>query len=408
MNLLLLSLYYEPDVGANAVIITQLVEELASFGHSVTVVTGFPHYADNRLGKDYRGKLFTTEKIDNIRVIRTYLYTSPEKSKFLVRFLNYVSFNILSTLAGIFSGPQDIILAPSPPLTIGLSAAIIGLIKRIPYVYNVQDINPDVLVKLGILKNRLFIQFSKWLEKFVYTHARQITVLSEGFKENLLKKDVPENKIDIIPNFIDPDFIKPLSKENEFSRTHDLDQKYVILYAGNLGHSQNLENLLDCAKMMSDEPDLVFLIVGNGSRKPYLTAYADELGLNKVLFLPFQPRELVNQVYASSDISLVTLKKSIALDSVPSKIYTIMASERPVLAAVDPGSDAWNVVQESFCGICVEPENPQEMTQAIITLKENPDQAARMSQQGRAFVLQHHTRENIGEKYHQLLLRIVD
>jgi colanic acid biosynthesis glycosyl transferase WcaI len=186
MRILVITLYYHPDIGANAVIVTQLCQELANRGHQLMVVTGFPHYADNTLERRYRGKLLASERTGQLRVIRTYLYTSPHKASFLVRFLNYVSFNILSTLAGLFSGPQDVILAPSPPLTIGLSAAIIGFFKRIPYVYNVQDINPDVLIKLGILKNRLFISFSKWLERFVYRCAAVITVLSEGFQNNLL------------------------------------------------------------------------------------------------------------------------------------------------------------------------------------------------------------------------------
>lgn len=406
-RILLLTLYFEPDIGANAVIVTELAEELVNHGHHVTVVTGFPHYATNVTESAYKGKIVTRETSGNLKIIRTYLYTSSQKGRFLVRFLNYVSFNVLSTLAGLFSGRQDIILAPSPPLTIGLSAAIIGFFKRVPYLYNVQDINPDVLIKLGILKNRLFICFSKGLEKFVYRCAKHITILSEGFKDNLLKKGVPESKLSIIPNFIDPDFVKPLPKENDFRIRLNLQGKFVVLYAGNLGHSQNLEHLLACAKSMADEEDMVFLIVGNGSREPYLKARAQELSLANVIFLPFQPHEEVPQIYGAADVSLVTLKKGIALDSVPSKLYTIMASARPVVAAVDRGSDAWQLVEKASCGVCVEPENPLALQQAIIKLKEDSKQRREFGENGRRYVVDHHTRKLIGDAYHDLLTGLI-
>ncbi len=406
-RILLLTLYFEPDIGANAVIVTELAEELVNHGHHVTVVTGFPHYATNVTEGEYKGKFITRGISGNLNIIRTYLYTSPQKEHFQVRFLNYVSFNVLSTFAGLFSGPQDIILAPSPPLTIGLSAAIIGFFKRIPYVYNVQDINPDVLIRLGILQNRLFIRFSKGLEKFVYRWARQITVLSEGFKDNLYKKGVPESKLTIIPNFIDPDFVKPLPKENDFKNRLNLQGNFVVLYAGNLGHSQNLEHLLSCAKSLAGEEDMIFLIVGSGSREPYFKTQAQELALDNVIFLPFQPREEVPLIYAAADVSLVTLKKDIALDSVPSKIYTIMASARPVLAAVDRGSDAWQLVEKANCGVCVEPEDPLALQRAIIKLKEDPERRSELGDNGRCYVVDRHTRKAVGDAYHDLLTRLI-
>ena len=403
MRILLLSLYFEPDIGANAVIVSELAHELDRLGHQITVITSFPHYKGNVLEDSYRGKLIVKKQRENIHVIRTYIYTSPEKDRFLVRLLNYVSFNILSTLAGIFSGKQDLILAPSPPLSIGLSAAIIGFFKRIPYVYNVQDINPDVLIKLGILKNPLFIRFSKWLEKFVYQHARHITVLSEGFKRNLLKKGVPVKKISIVPNFVDPDFIKPLPRQNSFRKRFELEGKFIILYAGNLGHSQDLVQILKIAKLKQGDDKLAFVIVGGGSRKSFLKEKAKTLHLNNVHFIPFQPWEDVPLIYAAADVSLVTLKEDIALDSVPSKIYTIMASKRPVLAAVDQGSDAWKLIREAKCGICVEPDNDRALLDAISILRQSPELRNEMGKKGRNFVLKRYTRRVVGKKYHQLI-----
>ena len=240
MRLLLLTLYFTPDIGANAVIMTKLAEQISSLGHEVTVVTAFPHYGANRIWQDYRGKLVQRDGHGDVRVPRVYLYVPHHKSRLLGRVLNYVSFNVLSTIVGLLSGTQDVVLSPSPPLTIGLSAYLISRLRGIPYVYNVQDIHPDVAIRLGVLKNPRVIAFFKALERFVYAKAAAISVISEGFRRNLLAKGVPADKICVIPNFVDPGFVRPLPRHNGFSQTHDLDDRYVVLFAGNVGLSQGL------------------------------------------------------------------------------------------------------------------------------------------------------------------------
>lgn len=407
LRILLLTLYFAPDIAANAVVMTELAEELTTLGHQVTVVTAFPHYAGNVIDHRYRGRLIQRDEYKGIRVIRTYLYTSPHKRRFRGRFLSYVSFNLLSTLAGLFAGSHDVILVPSPPLTVGLSAYIISRVKRIAYVYNVQDIYPDVMVKLGILKKPWIIALSRWLERFVYAHARHITVLSEGFRANLLRKGVPPEKITVIPNFVDVDFIRPLRRDNSFRHRFGLDGRFVVLYAGNIGHSQGLEHVLQCARLLEHEPRIAFAIVGNGSTKPRLEQQAREMGLSNLQFIRFQPAEDVPFIYAAADVSLVPLKRTVALDSVPSKVYTIMASGRPVIAAVDPGSDVWTLVEQAQGGLCVEPEDPQALAQAIRTLYADSALRERLGRSGREHVVQHYTRQVVAQQYHELLTSLV-
>lgn len=403
MRILLLTLYFAPDIAANAVIMTELAEELAALGHQVTVVTAFPHYAGNVIESRYRGQVIQQDEYKGIRVIRTYLYTSPRKRRSLVRILSYISFNFLSTLAGLFSRDQDVILAPSPPLTIGLSAYVISRVKLIPYVYNVQDIYPDVVIKLGILKNPFGKALFHLLEPFVYGHARHITVISEGFRANLLRKGVPQEKLTIIPNFVDTNFIRPLHRNNSFRQRFGLNGRFVVLFAGNVGHSQDLEHVLESAALLQDSNHIAFVIVGNGSRKEQLKDQARKMGLNNVHLIPFQSRQKVPQIYATADISLVTLRKGIALDSFPSKVYTIMASARPVIAAVDPNSDVWDLIKQTECGLCVEPENPQALAQAIRTLYADTASRERMGDNGRKHVVQYYTRQVVARQYHGLL-----
>lgn len=403
MRILLVTLYFYPDMtSANAVIMTELAVELARLGHEVTVVTSFPHYADSRIAPEYRGRWLQRDDYQGIRVIRTYLYTSPDKQNLAARLLNYLSFNLFSTFAGLLAGPCDVILVPSPPLTIGLSGWLLGRLKRAPYVYNVQDIYPDIAVRLGILTNPRLIRFFHWLEKFVYHRAAAVTVLSPGFKHNLLAKGVPVDKLHIIPNFVDGDFVRPLPKDNTFARRHGLHDKFVVMYAGNVGLSQGLEVALAAAAEISDLADLRLLVVGNGAAKAALEQQAQQQKLTNVIFLPFQPREIVPDLYATADVGMVSLRQDIGGESVPSKAYTIMASQRPLLAVVSEDTEIRSLIEAAACGLWVRPADPQALAGAIRCLYNNSVWRQQLGQNGRLYVERHHTPQAVASQYARL------
>jgi colanic acid biosynthesis glycosyl transferase WcaI len=386
---------------------TELAEELSALGHDVTVVTAFPHYKGNAIDEQYRGKLIQRERQEGIEVIRTYLYVPQRKERILGRLLNYLSFNVLSTLVGLLADPYDIILAPSPPLTIGLSAYVLSRLRRVPYIYNVQDIYPDVAIRLGVLTNPRLIRFFRRMENFVYAKAAAVSVLSEGFGRNLLNKGLPGTKIYVIPNFVDVDFVRPLPKDNAFARRHSLHNKFVVMYAGNVGLSQGLETLLEAAQQFQDLADLCLLIVGNGAAKVELEMQARKTKSQNVIFLPFQPREDVPEMYASADVSLVILRRGIGAESVPSKAYTIMASGRAMVAAVDKEADTRKLVGTANCGLCVEPENPSALARAIRALYADPIHRAQLGRNGRNHVETHYTPQAVAQQYDALLERIV-
>lgn len=407
MRILLLTLYFEPDISANAGIVTRLAEELAALGHTVNVVTAFPHYANSRLEPPYRGKVIERSQHGPIRVLRTYVYVRPNKQSLVSRMLNYASFNCLATLAGMLLPAPDVILAPSPPLTIGLTAWALGALKRAPFVYNVQDIYPDVAIRLGVLRNPGAIRAFRRLEDFVYRKATAVSVLSEGFRENLLAKGVPPAKVHVIPNFVDSDWVHPLPRENPFSRREGLCDRFVALYAGNIGLSQGLETLLDACHQLRDLPDFLALIVGNGAARPSLEARAREMALSNVRFLPFQPKEEVARMYASADVSLVLLRKGLGAESVPSKVYTIMASARPVLAAVDAGSETDRLIREAQCGVVVPPEDASALAQAIRQLRVHAQARADMGRRGREHVVAYYSPQAVAQQYERLLNEVV-
>jgi colanic acid biosynthesis glycosyl transferase WcaI len=305
-------------------------------------------------------------------------------------------------------GSYDVVLTPSPPLTNGLAAFLLSRLRGVPYVYNVQDIYPDVAIRMGVLTNPRVIAFFKRMESFVYYRAAAVSVISEGFRRNLLGKGVPDDKIEIIPNFMDTDFVRPLPRHNGFSAEHGLDDRFVVLFAGNVGMSQGLMKVLDTARLLEDHEDILFLIVGNGAAKPGLQDYAEDLGLENVRFLPFQPHEDLPEMYASSDVCLVPLRKGFTGESVPCKVFTITAAGRPLIASVDRDSDTYRFVEKAECGLWVEPENPDALAEAILTLYHDPDRRERLGRNGRAHVEARYTPQVVARQYASLLERTAE
>jgi colanic acid biosynthesis glycosyl transferase WcaI len=406
MKILVITLYYDPDLcQANGPIVRALCEDLAASGHEVTVLTSFPHYNQPSLPDEYKGKLFERDQAGRIHILRSYIYVSDKRSS-LKRILNYLSFNISSTIAGAFSGQHDVIFVMSPPLTIGLTGWLLGKFRRIPFCYNVQDIWPEAAVKLGMLRGRKTIRFFEWLERFIYSKARRLFVISDEFRQNLRGKGVPEAKIEVIPNFVDTERIRPLEKVNTFSQQHRLTDKFVVLYAGNVGLSQGLEVILDAAEALQHHSEIVFLIVGDGSCREDLMTEAQRRQVSNVRFLPLQPETDVPLVYASCDIALIPLRRGLTTNSLPCKTYSIMASARPCIAGVDEGSNVWKLVEQTECGVCVPPENGAALAEAVLQIQADPQRARAMGNNGRAVVEAQFTRSGMTSRYGSALEKL--
>jgi colanic acid biosynthesis glycosyl transferase WcaI len=408
MKILVVSLYYEPDqCQSNGPIVRALCDDWAAAGHEVTVLTSFPHYNCDSVWPEYRHRLFQSDRVGQVRVIRSYIYV-PRKRSSLGRIFNYLSFNISSTLAGIFTGRQDVIFVMSPPLTIGLTAFLLGLIKRIPYCYNLQDIWPEVAVRLGMLRGARLIRLFERLEKFIYQRSRKIFAISEEFKQNLSGKGVAAEKIEVIPNFADTNFIRPMAKTNEFSQAHELTDKYVVLYAGNVGLSQGLEVILEAADHLRERSEIVFLIIGQGACRDGLMAEAERRGLGNVKFLPLQSEADVPLVYASCDVALIPLRRGVTENSVPCKTYSIMAAGRTYIAGVDRGSNVWRLTETARCGISVEPDNGRALAEAVLRLQSDAETAQAMGRKGREYVERHFARETVTNRYRVALESLVE
>jgi len=408
LRILLLTTYYKPDVAATGVIMSQIAERLVAMGHRVTVLTTMPHYDRNRIWDEYRWKLIKKERDRGLSIWRLYIYVPEAKNSNLGRFLSYFSFNVLSILSGFFCRKHDLILVPSPPLTNGITADLLSRFYRIPFIYNVQDIWPDVVIRAGVLTNSTLIAFFRRMEGYIYKRASEITVLSRQMKGALTAKGVPAEKLHIIPTCQDPDFVRPLPRQNDFSASQQINEKFVVLFAGNVGHSQGLDTVLESARLLEDKSDILFLIIGNGVAKSSLEDYARKLNLSNVRFLPYQPHARIPEIYASADVCLVPLKRGFTTESVPSKVHTIMAAARPIIASVDPGSATSELIEKAECGLCVELGNPTVLAEAILKLHDDPLLTSVLARNGRRYVKRYFTPEIVASQYHDLLRRVVE
>jgi colanic acid biosynthesis glycosyl transferase WcaI len=396
---------FHPDLTGTGPLVTDLATHLAAMGDEVTVVTSMPHYGRRNIHSKYRGRLFQRENFQGVNVWRTFVYVPPNPKGFY-RAINYLSYTFMSIIAGILCGPKDVILCVNPPITVGFSGWLVSLPHRTPMVYNIQDIWPDCIAIIGQLRNRLLFRIFQYLEKFLYKISARLTVLSHGMKQNLLNKGVRENKVTIIPNWADVDYIHPLPKENDFRAANGLSDHFVVMFAGNLGFIAVLNTVLDAAKLLQDDARILFVIIGRGNAKPDLIERAKALNLTNIRFLPTQPKEVLPQMLAAADISLVTLDRRLGQLNVPSKTYNIMAGSRPVLAAVPPDSEIARLVQEAGCGVCVPPEDPKSMARAIKDLLSQPEELERYGKNGRSYVVANYSRPMLIRKYRELLREV--
>jgi len=402
MHIMFMAQCYAPEDVSAAVLITELTTELVKRGHQVTFVTGAPSYPHGKVFPGYRNRIYQQEELDGVRVIRTWSYISPNKA-FWPRIFHYGTYSATALFGGLCAGKPDILVNYSPPLPLGVSAWLLSRLWHVPWVLQLEDLYPDAAVAAGMLHNRAAIAFFEAMERFQYRRATHISLIAESFRRNLLGKGVSQEKMSLIPVWADPDVVRPLPKENSFRDQHGLVGKFVVMYAGNLGLTSSLEDVLVAAELLHHEPGVRFVIIGEGVKKSDLEKVARTRGLENVIFLPYQPRDLFPGMMAAADLSLVTLNSSSSLTSLPSKIFNIMASARPILAVSPSESEIAVLIKEGECGVNIAPGHPEPLAEAILTLRERGDLLTAMGQNGRHQLKAKFSRVHCADMYEQML-----
>ena len=406
MHVLLLTAYFPPDTGSAAHLFYELGTALVQEGHTLSVLTSFPSYHAQGDLRRYRGRLWMVEEIDGVKVARVAVPNLPRHIP-LARGLWQFSLALAFALAGMRLPRPDVALVYSPPLPLGLTAWWLRLSRKVPFVLNVQDLFPQSVIDLGILRNRWLIRFFECMERFIYRRADHITVHSPGNRDHVVGKGAPPERVTVMPNWVDTEFIRPGERRNAFFEQYNLDGKFVVSFAGILGYSQDLDIVLEAAELLQKYPDIYFLIVGDGVEKPRLERKASEMGLRNVQFVPMQPRHRYPEVLNASDVCLATLHAEVRTPVVPSKILSIMAAARPVVAAMNLDGDAPRLIEEAQCGFPLPPENPKVLAEAILTLYNDRDLCARLGRNGRRYAEKHLSLRVASKRYIEIFRQVL-
>jgi glycosyltransferase involved in cell wall biosynthesis len=392
MKILLISGYFPPDVGSAAHLFADLGSEFVRRGHQVTVLTNYPSYNVDvsTLPARYRTGRKMSEEYAGMNIIRTKPLGMPRHIPWL-RGLDQVSSAIQFVLAGLASRNQkpDVVLVYSPPLFYGVTALALRAFTGAKVVFNVQDLFPQSAVDLKLLKNGLLIGLFRRLESSVYRRVDHITVHSSGNQAHV-EGHGGRGRVTVAANVVDTDAIRPGDRLNEFRRRHGISDSAILFsFAGVLGYSQDLDTVIEAARLLADLPGLLVYIVGDGVEKPRLVEKA--AGLRNVRFLPMLPKSEYAELLHASDVGLVTLRAAVQTPVVPSKILSLMAAGRAVLAALPLHGDAPRLIEEAHCGRCVEPENAQALAGAMTALAKDPAALADFGRCGRAYAEEHLT-----------------
>ena len=394
MRILIYSYNYYPEPIGIAPLMTELAEGFVKRGHQVRVVTGMPNYPERKIYDEYKGKFFLTEELNGVTVQRSYIYIKGSKPGVLDRLLLDGSF-IFSSLWQAFNGwKPDVIFATTPPILISLPVSFYGLFSNSSVVLNIQDIVSEAAVRVGLVKKDSWIvRIAQGVEKLAYLKAAKISVIAEDFVTNLVKQGVSSDRLVCIPNWVDLNFIRPLDKNNQFREEHNLQDKFVVVYSGNIALTQGLETVVKAAVSLKEKSEICFVILGEEKARQQLKECCDKYQADNVLLLPLVPREKLPEMLSAADIGLVIQKKTVTAFNLPSKIPVILASGRPIVASVPDTGTAIRVVTESGGGIVVTPEDSQALAEAILELYENPEKLQLLGQQGRKYA-----EENFGSK----------
>jgi colanic acid biosynthesis glycosyl transferase WcaI len=364
MRILFLTHYFQPE--PNFFMGLPFAKELVRRGHQVQVLTGFPNYPGGKIYDGYKIRFFQEENMDGIPVVRLPLYPSHDRSSFK-RILCYSTLSLSqSTIAPFIIKPADVAYVVQGPATIGWPATVLKWFRRIPFVYNIQDLWPDSLLSTGMFKGTFGLKILHSWCNFVYRRAAKIVVISPGMKTKLIERGVPPEKIEVIYNWCDGQLICREDRNENLARQLGFTHKFNVVFAGNMGKAQALDSVIEAAGLLKkDFPNIQFVFIGSGVDVDRLKLLTEQKQLNNVLFMPRKTVSEIGPILRQADVLLVHLKKdSLFAITIPSKTQAYLALGRPILMAVD--GDAAKLIEKAGAGLSCEPENPESIASAVI------------------------------------------
>ncbi|HNB87555.1 MAG TPA: glycosyltransferase family 4 protein [Anaerolineales bacterium] len=369
---------------------------LTAHGHQVTVIASPVSYIT---GSAFRASVSSEVTEDKVTILRASVYDAHHRS-FLHRIVAFFSFMLSSFWVGLGVKNVDLVWGTSPPIFQGVTAWVLARIKGAKFLFEVRDLWPQFAIAVGVLKNPVLILLSEWLERFLYRRADRVMVNSPGFLEPVTSRGA--KRVELIPNGADPSMFDPNNDGMEFRRSNQLMDKFVVLYAGAHGMSNDLEVVLDAAALLVDRNEIQLVLLGDGKEKPALMARAQKMDLTNVTFLPSVPKTEMASALAGADACLAILKPLEEYKTTyPNKVFDYMAAGRPVVLAID--GVIREVVEAAGCGIFAAPGSADEVANAIRQLAADKKESSIMGLQGRDYLQKNFSRAAIGEKLLGLL-----
>jgi putative colanic acid biosynthesis glycosyltransferase WcaI len=410
MRVLVLAINYWPDQTGIAPFITGRCEYLASRGHQVSVVTGMPYYPQWRIPDPYRRKVVSREDRNGVDLYRSWLYVprSPTTVRRIVHEASFVAGASLRALLGSGFGRPDLIFVVSPPLALGLSAAILSRLWGVPFVFHVADLQPDAAVNLAMLRSGPVVRALYALERFSYRNATKISTLNEPLRDRIIRKGISPEKVIVLSDWVDPELfaIPAQGGGNGFREQVGLNGDFLVVHAGNMGVKQGLDVVLGAAEFSRGDRQITYVLVGDGAARSALEVRARTCSLRNVRFLALQPADAFRDLLAQSDLCLVTQQKCVADIVFPSKVLTLLAAARAVVASVNPSSEVARVIGDSGAGVVVAPEDPRALYDAIRSVRNDRGARIAMGLRGRKYARRHWSRESILYELETELVRV--
>jgi colanic acid biosynthesis glycosyl transferase WcaI len=406
---LILGLNYLPESTSIGPYTADLAEHLQARGHDVRVIAGFPIAPQWKIWNAYRGKLLMREVIRGVPVTRTYLYVPKHPKKAGQRILFDCSFAASALIGALFGKRPELVIVISPPLQLSITAFLIQKITRARVFLEIKDLVPDAAIAVGAMREGSRpVRIAQALERFAYRRAESIGVICDGMRSNLISKGVPEQKVSLLPDYIDVSFMRPVFGQNGFRQRVGIGrEQFLVMYSGSVAGKQGLETFVRAGAEFEADPHVTCCVIGEGLYLPELKKTADELGLRRFQFLPLQPRESLPSQLSAADVLVITQRATVRDVVFPGKMLYYMAAGRPILASVSEDSETGRFIRKHGVGLVVPPEDPAMLADAIRWMKVHPEETREFGLNGRRVAESQFDRTVVLEKFTTHLERAV-
>ena len=394
---LIITQYFPPEIGAPQIRLSSMIEELRKHNINPSVLTAMPNYPKGKLFKGYKNKFFINEKYKGISVKRTWIYPATGKSA-IPRLLNYLSFTLTATLAALTGPKPEVIFLESQPLSLGIVALLMKWIRKVPYIYNIPDLQIEVAKQMNFMGNNLFLKLSHNLETYIMKHSWKVSTVTEAFMTYINKNNgIEMDKITFLPNGADTNFLKSVPPNQNLLSKWDIRNKKIFLYVGTHAFYHGLDVIIETASLLKNNKEILFLMIGDGPERKRIIKKAKDLNLTNIKFEQ-SPYNEMDELYSITYASIACLKNiTVANQMRLSKIFPSLSCEVPVIYSGK--GEAANIINLNKCGIAVEPENSPELAKAILSISQNENYRNELGKAGRNMVKTSYSWEIIIDKW---------